>query len=228
MIYNNSNFVDSYNNTNGKGAQNLALNELSKVLGQNKEVVIGALNEAGVNVPQNASIEGIVKAMKRNSDNPRVKKYIGTIIVASSEVGDNYDHFLGKKADGTPRAGTKFFQNIFKRKPKDPNKPKKGVFGGIFKKDETTGKRKFGNWFNKNKETINDVGSSALSGLFNRGKTDEVVSAGEYHEEKNNGAGGVNGGDEKKGMSMLTKIGIGVGVIGIIAFVVWRMNKKKK
>jgi hypothetical protein len=224
MIYNNSNFIETYNNANGRGAQNLALNEFTQILGTNPDVIKGALLEAGVRLPRNVSNEGIVKAIQRNSSNPKLKKYLGAVVVASAEV-DSYDHFLGKKKDGTPRAGTKFFSNIFKKKDKDPNKTKgKGIFGGFFKKDEETGKSKFGSWFSKNKDNINDVGGSLLSGLTKPKNSQDVVEGADYYGNK--GTNNQDGGG-KKPMSMLVKVGIGVAVIGVLAFIVYKMRGKK-
>ena len=225
MIYNNSNFIETYNNANGSGAQNLALNEFTQILGTNPDVVKGALLDAGIRVPYDVSNDGVVRAIRNNSSNPKLKKYLGAIVVASAEV-DSYDHFLGKKKDGSPRAGTKFFSNIFKKKEKDPNKPKgKGFFGGIFKKDPETGKSKFGNWANKNKESINDVGGSLLSGLMKKKNSEDVVEGANYYGNRGNGNPPTTG---KKPMSMLVKIGIGVAVIGVLAFVIYKTRGKRK
>lgn len=228
MIYENINFVETYNNANGKGAENLAMSEFAKLLGENKEVVIVALQDTGVRVPSDASNAAIVKLIRNNRNNQTLKKSLGALILANSEV-DSYEHFLGKKADGTPRLNLKNIGKIFKKKPKDPNAPagdKKGSWWSrVFKKDETTGKSKAGSWFTKNKQSINDLGSSLLSGL-GKGKNSENVTEGaNYHSDKGSN-GNKDNGDDKKGMSMMTKIGIGVGVIGLIAFVVWRMRKK--
>ena len=223
MIYNNSNFIETYNNANGSGAQNLALNEFTQILGTNPDVIKGALLDAGIRVPYDVSNDGLVRAIRNNSRNPKLKKYLGAIVVASAEV-DSYDHFLGKKKDGSPRAGTKFFSNVFKKKDKDPNKPKgKGFFGGIFKKDPETGKSKFGSWASK--ESINDVGGSLLSGLMKKKNSEDVVEGADYYGNRGNGNQPPAG---KKPMSMLVKIGIGVAVIGVLAFVIYKTRGKRK
>ena len=225
MIYNNSNFIETYNNANGSGAQNLALNEFTQILGTNPDVIKGALLDAGIRVPYDVSNDGLVRAIRNNSRNPKLKKYLGAIVVASAEV-DSYDHFLGKKKDGSPRAGTKFFSNVFKKKDKDPNKPKgKGFFGGIFKKDPETGKSRFGSWASKNKESINDVGGSLLSGLMKKKNSEDVVEGADYYGNRGNGNQPPAG---KKPMSMLVKIGIGVAVIGVLAFVIYKTRGKRK
>ena len=229
MIYENSNFVDTYNNANGKGAENLAMSEFAKLLGTHKGVVIVALQDTGIRVPRNVSNDGIIKLIRANSNKPLLKKSLGALILANSEV-NSYDHFLGKKKDGTPRLNLKNIGNIFKKKSKNGESgDKKGSWWSrVFKKDETTGKSKAGSWVSKNKSTITDLGNSLLSGLTKGNNSANVSEGADYHEENKNKGNGGNGGDDKKeGMSMMTKIGIGVGVLGIIALVVWKMRGKK-
>ena len=229
MIYDNTNFVETYNNANGKGAENLALNEFSKLLGTHKALVIAALMDAGISVPRGVSNEGIIKLIRRNGNNTMLKTALGAIILASTDTDDRYHNFqaLFKKKDGTPR---KFnLGKLFKKKtgaPKDPNKPTLGQrIGGLFKKDETTGKSKAGSWFQKNKESINNIGGSLLSGLGKGNNSANVSDAADYHSQSGAPPAGTNG-DKKPPMSMMMKIGIGVGVLGVIALIVWKMRKK--
>jgi len=224
MIYNNTNFVETYNNANGRGAQNLALNEFSKLLGTNKAVVVAALMDAGISVPREVSNEGIVKLIQRNRDNHMLKKSLGAVILASTDKDDRYHNFqaIFKKKDGTPR---KFnLGKLFKKKENsDPNKKGLGArISGLFKRGDD-GKSKVGNWFNKNKQSITDIGSSLLAGLGNRNNSQNVVEGADYHSKN----GTPTNGDKKGKMSMMTKIGIGVGVLGLIAFIVWRTRRKK-
>ena len=106
MIYNNMSFVDTYNNANGKGAENLALSEFAKLLGTNKEVVLIALHDAGVRVPRGVSNSGIVKIIRKNRNNSNLKKSLGALVLANSDA-NSYSQFLGKKKDGTPRLSLK-------------------------------------------------------------------------------------------------------------------------
>jgi len=215
MIYNNMSFVDTYNNANGKGAENLALSEFAKLLGTNKEVVLIALHDAGIRVPRGVSNSGIVKLIRRNKNNPSLKKSLGALVLANSDV-NSYSEFLGKKKDGTPRLNL----SIFKKKNKDPDAPKKGnFFTRLFKKGDD-GTSKAGNWFNRNEDNITEIGSSLLEGIGKGNNNEDVAEGADYHSEKGGGGG------KSKGMSMITKIGIGVGVIGLLALVVWKMRKK--
>tara|TARA_R110002020_G_scaffold65554_1_gene173101 strand:+ start:11823 stop:12515 length:693 start_codon:yes stop_codon:yes gene_type:complete len=227
MIYNNTNFVETYNHANGKGAENLALNEFSKLLGTNKAIVIAALMDAGIKVPREVSNEGIVKLIRRNRNNPMLKKSLGAIILASTDTDDKYHNFqaIFKKKDGTPR---KFnLGKLFKKKENsDPNKKGLGArISGLFKKKGEDGKSPAGTWYNKNKESISNIGNSLLSGLGKGNNSANVVQASDYHSE--NGTPPTNNGDKKPPMSMMTKIGIGVAVLGVIALVVWKMRGKK-
>ena len=216
MIYNNMSFVDTYNNANGKGAENLALSEFAKLLGTNKEVVLIALHDAGVRVPRGVSNSGIVKIIRKNRNNSNLKKSLGALVLANSDA-NSYSQFLGKKKDGTPRLSLK----IFKKKNKDPNAPKKGnFFSRLFKKNED-GTSRAGNWYKQNEENITEIGSSLISGIGKGNNNESVVEGADYHSENNPS-------DSKPPMSMITKIGIGVGIIGIIAFVVYKMKKGKK
>lgn len=209
-------FVDTYNNANGKGAENLALSEFAKLLGTNKEVVLIALHDAGVRVPRGVSNSGIVKIIRKNRNNSNLKKSLGALVLANSDA-NSYSQFLGKKKDGTPRLSLK----IFKKKNKDPNAPKKGnFFSRLFKKNED-GTSRAGNWYKQNEENITEIGSSLISGIGKGNNNEIVVEGADYHSE-NNPSG------SKPPMSMITKIGIGVGIIGIIAFVVYKMKKGKK
>jgi len=225
MIYDNTNFVETYNNANGKGAENLALNEFSKILGTHKALIIAALMDAGISVPRGVSNEGVIKLIRRNRNNTMLKTALGAIILASTESDNRYHNFFKKKD------GTRWGSNLFKKKngePKDPNKPTLGQrIGGLFKKDPETGKTKAGSWVKKNKESITNIGSSLLSGLMNRNNSQNVVEGADYHSE--NGTPPTNGkGNDDKKMSMMTKIGIGIGVIGVIALIVWKMRGKGK
>tara|TARA_R110000803_G_scaffold191538_3_gene254233 strand:+ start:872 stop:1522 length:651 start_codon:yes stop_codon:yes gene_type:complete len=216
MIYNNMSFVDTYNNANGKGAENLALSEFAKLLGTNKEVVLIALHDAGVRVPRGVSNSGIVKIIRKNRNNSNLKKSLGALVLANSDA-NSYSQFLGKKKDGTPRLSLK----IFKKKNKDPDAPKKGnFFSRLFKKNED-GTSRAGNWYKKNEENITEIGSSLISGIGKGNNNESVVEGADYHSENNTSG-------SKPPMSMITKIGIGVGIIGIIAFVVYKMKKGKK
>tara|TARA_R110000824_G_scaffold199124_2_gene383170 strand:+ start:491 stop:1141 length:651 start_codon:yes stop_codon:yes gene_type:complete len=216
MIYNNMSFVDTYNNANGKGAENLALSEFAKLLGTNKEVVLIALHDAGVRVPRGVSNSGIVKIIRKNRNNSNLKKSLGALVLANSDA-NSYSQFLGKKKDGTPRLSLK----IFKKKNKDPNAPKKGnFFSRLFKKNED-GTSRAGNWYKQNEENITEIGSSLISGIGKGNNNESVVEGADYHSENNTSG-------SKPPMSMITKIGIGVGIIGIIAFVVYKMKKGKK
>ena len=218
MIYNNMSFVDTYNNANGKGAENLALSEFAKLLGTNKEVVIIALNDSGVIVPRGVSNSGIVKLIRKNRNNSNLRKSLGALVLANSDV-KSYSQFLGKKKDGTPRLSLK----MFKKKNKDPDAPKKGnFFTRLFRKNED-GTSPAGNWYKNNEENINDVGSSILSGIGKGKNTETINEAADYHSENTDKDSG-----NKTSMSMITKIGIGVGVIGIIAFVVYKMRNSSK
>ena len=69
------------------------------------------------------------------------------------------------------------------------------------------------------------MGGSLLSGLMKKKNSEDVVEGADYYGNRGNGNQPPAG---KKPMSMLVKIGIGVAVIGVLAFVIYKTRGKRK
>jgi len=240
MIYEFSNFVDTYSNADGKSQERMAISQFSKILGQTPKTIEVAITDAGIDVPTGASKNQMVDIIRNNIGNRKLKTHLGTLIVAQAQAeGENLNLF-GKKADGTSRGGTAFFSKIgglFKKKnannPVDGTTPttggteKKGFFKNLFgsRTNEAGEKQpsKFGSWFSKNSDAIGNIGGSLLGGLFGDKGSDDAKEQSTHYQE---GAGGTPTTGGKKG-GMGKKILIGVAILGVIGGVIYFVRKKK-
>lgn len=250
MRYEHFNFTDSYANAAGKDQETLALNELAKLIGQNKEALVVAMNEAGVAIPFDATPQQITSTIKANAGNEQLKHHLGGLILANAQIDEEVQsNFLGKNKAGVSRWKSTFgkggsvgswFKKTFKRKnpsttPNATNvqKEKKGFLGGIFKrkmvKDPTTGEMvkgtsAAGDWFGRNADAIGSIGSSLLGGLFGKKDAESNVADGaNYYGGGNQGGGqgGQGGGKSKTGRIVLFAV-LGLVVIGGIVLLARR------
>ena len=157
---------------------------------------------------------------------------------------DNFNLF-GTKTKGAnigqKRWGSKLFSgigNLFKKKgaksPKDGTTTmtggteKKGFFKNLFgsrkNKDGTKAPSVFGSWFNKNSESIANIGGSLIGGLFGKGGSSAEQQSNTYSGGGQQGGGQQQGGGGKGGM--MKKIMIGVGVLVLIGGIVWLVRRK--
>ena len=242
MIYEFSNFADTYSNADGESKERMAISQFSKILGQSPKTIEVAISDADIPVRENSSMPELIEVIKANKDNKKLKFHLGTLIVAQAQAeGENLNLF-GKKADGSQRSGSKLFSgigNMFKKKgavsPTDGTTPttggteKKGWLKGLFSsnKDPKTGAKqpsKFGSWFKSNSESIANVGGSLLSGLFSSKGSDNANQQSEYYAGQGQPATNTGGG-AKSGMGK--KILIGVAGLGVIGLIVYLIRRKK-
>lgn len=249
MMYEFSNFTHNYMNADGDVKGKMALTQFAKLLGSSPKTIETAIFDADIPVPSGASKEQMIAIIKNNGTNPKLRRHLGTLIVAQAEVdGDNLNLF-GKKADGTSRSGSALFGKIgkgiggiFKRKnstsPTDGSSTtgggteKRGFFGNLFGKrppnaDGTKQKSVFGNWFSNNSGAISDIGGSLIGNLFGGGDKSASSQSNNYgggNDAGNTGAGNTGGGGAAGGMGK--KIIIGVAALGIIGLVIFLIRRK--
>jgi hypothetical protein len=242
MIYEFSNFVDNFNHADGNTQEKMAITQFSKILGSSPDTIKVALEDADIQVPQGATKGKLIELIQKNSTNKKLKTHLGTIMVVQAEQ-DNFNLF-GTKTKGVnigqKRWGTKLFKgigNMFKKKgAKSPTDgtttmkggtEKKGFFKNLFgsrkNKDGTKKSSVFGSWFNKNSDSIANIGGSLIGGLFGGGKSAEQQSN-TYSGGGQTGGGQQQGGGGKGGM--MKKIMIGVGVLVLIGGIVWLVRRK--
>jgi len=249
MIYEFSNFTDTYNNADGESKGRMAVSQFSKILGQSPKTIEVAISDAGIDVPTGASKSDMIEIIKQNSDNENLRDHLGTLIFVQAKAEGEGLNFFGKKADGTQRSGSKLFSgigNMFKKKgASDPvtggvgtggGTEKKGWLKGLFSsnKDAAGNKQpsKFGSWFGKNSDAISSIGGSLLGGLFSKGGSESANEQSNTHS--NTGGGNTGGGNTSSGgggggakSSMAKKILIGVAALGVIGTIIFLVRRKK-
>jgi hypothetical protein len=179
MIYKSYNFVDSYSNASGNRKNSMVLGELGKVINKEPKAVINALRDAGVKVRGGASRRDLVRLIIANKRNKRLVQNLSVLITASATATDSFDNLMDEKLPTLPAtaggkltsttaptelAGTNILQKIGaffqKRKSErelDQTKKRTPQEESFFKR--------FGNWFNKNRDTIGQVGNTLYTSL---------------------------------------------------------------
>ena len=245
MLYEFSNFVDNFNNADGDSQEKMAITQFSKILGSSPDTIKVAIEDANIDVPQGATKGKLIEIIKKNATNKKLKTHLGTIMVVQAEQ-DNFNFFgTAKKGAniGQKRWGSKLFSgigNLFKKKgaksPTDGTTPttggteKKGFFKNLFgsrkNADGTKKSSVFGSWFNKNSDSIANIGGSLLGGLFGGGDKSAETQSNTYGGG-NQGGGNQGGGNQGGGNSgMMKKIMIGVGALVVIGGIVWLVRRK--
>jgi hypothetical protein len=248
-MYEFSNFTHNYMNADGDVKGKMALSQFAKLLGNSPKTIETAIFDADIPIKSGASKDEMIAIIKSNMKNVKLRRHLGTLIVAQAEVdGDNLNLF-GKKADGSQRSGSALFGKIgkgiggiFKRKgAKSPDgsgtttgggTEKRGFFGNLFGKrpnnpDGTKQKSAFGSWFSNNSGAIADVGGSLLGNLFGGGDKSASTQANNYGTGNNNDGGGNQnqGGGNQQGGGMKKKILIGVGILGVLGLVIFLVKR---
>jgi len=192
MIYHSYNFVDSYSNASGNRQDKIVLGELGKVINKEPKAVITALKNAGIQVPKRATRKDLVRLIIANKRNKMLIQSLSVLITASATYnqsafsnfgeGDNSEEGLTKLptlsasqglkgqaqgttelAKGADTGGKGFLQGIVnffqgRKASKDVNVTKSTA-------EEQSNWKKFQNWFNKNRGTINQVGTTLYNSL---------------------------------------------------------------
>jgi len=216
--------VQKFYNATGQVKSDVVIADLGNLIAKEPKAVVVAIQNAGISLPLNSSKASITKTILENSQNKRLIENLSAVVI----LNENYNELFGKgkKGGATPPATggtgdkTGFFKKIgnFFKRPTNP--------------DGTKGKSQFGNWFNRNKGTMGDVGNALTTTLAQnrlaQGNTGQGNTGqggffgGQMGANQNN-----QGGNVKPPMSMGMKIAIGGGVLLVIVGVVLVMRKKK-
>ena len=182
MIYQSYNFVDSYSNASGNRKNSMVLGELGKVINKEPKAVIDALRDAGIKVRGGASRRDLVRLIIANKRNKRLVQNLSVLITASATQTDSFTNLMEEKIPTLPASegltglakGTTelakgksdgtflqkiglFFQKRKSEKELDPTKKRTPQEESFFKR--------FGNWFNKNRDTIGQVANTLNNSL---------------------------------------------------------------
>lgn len=241
MIYHSYNFVDSYSNASGNRKDKIVLGELGKVIHREPKAVINALQNAGISVPKKATRKDLVRLIIANKRNKTLVQNLAVLITASATYekvgfsnfgeGDTSEEGLTKLPT---LSASKGLQGLSKGTETLKGTESKGwlqKIGDFFQNrkantdttkkasaTEQSGWKKFTAWFNKNRDTISQVGGTLYTslGTANSGSIPTGAGAGD---------GGAGAGSDQTWIQRNK----GLVVVGIIAIAgaVYFMTKKK-
>lgn len=209
--------IYKYQNVNGMSKSQEVVEGLGQVIAQEPQAVIIAIRNAGIILPMSSSIASITKTIKSNTSNKRLMQNLSAVVLLHKE----YKQFYNKEGK------TGFFKKI----------------GNLFRKpvneDGSRGQSNFGSWWQRNKSDANEVGGILARSIMPNQIT---IGGGALVESGNQGgrpSPTSNRGrstldltdddmNDKKKMSMQTKLAIGAGVLALIGVVVFVVRRKKK
>jgi len=202
----------------------MVLGELGKVINKEPKAVIDALRDAGVKVRGGASRRELVRLIIANKRNKRLVQNLSVLITASATATDSFSNLMdddklaplpatagGKltsttaptelakgKSDGTflQKIGA-FFQKRKSERELDPTKKRTPQEESFFKR--------FGNWFNKNRDTIGQVGNTLYTSL----------GTANQNQITTDGGGNNDGGGADQTWIQRNKVVVVVGLIAI-------------
>ena len=237
MIYKSYNFVDSYSNASGNRKNSMVLGELGKVINKEPKAVIDALRDAGVKVRGGASRRDLVRLIIANKRNKNLVQNLSVLITASATATDSFTNMMDEKlptlpasegltglakgttelakgkSDGTflQKIGS-FFQKRKLEKQLDPTKKRTPQEESFFKR--------FGNWFNKNRETIGQVGNTLYTSLG-------TANQNQINTDGDGGGNGDGGGADQTWIQK-NKVLVVVGLIAIAGGIYFLTKGKGK
>jgi len=183
MIYHKYNFTDTYLNASGNKRTKMVLGELGKIIRNHKDAVIGAIEDAGITINNNANRREIIKTILNNRRNMRLMNNLSALIVASSSFDGEYSAFFkkdetnvgsntgtaateGDKTGWMSKIGEWFKAGKEKRQKKQAEAKAQG---------KPTFWQRIGGFFIKNKENIGAVAGSIYGGLQNTKQADAIM-----------------------------------------------------
>ena len=167
MIYEKHNFNESFSNATGDTRNRMSIFELGKTIKKYPKEVISAIQDANVNINENANTREIIKTILNNKRNTRMIQNISAIIFASSSFDGNYSNLNEDKGTGVvgdEKEKGKFMQGVgaFFKGGKERREKRKADATASGK---PTFWQKVGGFFKKNKEGITTIGTSLYDGL---------------------------------------------------------------
>lgn len=250
MIYKTYNFVDSYSNADGSQKSSMVLGELSKVIRNQPKAVISALKDAGIALPKNVTRKQLTRLIIANKRNRKMSENLAILITANvtPSLGmipkgvEKFDNLVDPTQGDTPLptlptsaglqglakgtgqlAGTEkekgnWFETITK------------IFQGGKTKQADAGTtdadkqrlKRFGDWFNKNRDTIGQVGATIYGSLQANGKIPTTGGDGSGGGGNNNNLPPATWFERNKNAVLIG----GVIALGAIAYFATRKGKK--
>lgn len=200
MIYKTYNFVDSYSNADGSQKSSMVLGELGKVIRNQPKAVFSALKDAGIALPKNVTRKQLTRLIIANKRNRKMSENLAILITANvtpslgmiPKGADKFDNLIdpttGGSEDKIPTLpasaglqglakGTGELAGTEKEKGNWFETITKIFQGGKTKQAdagttdaEKKGLKRFADWFNKNRDTIGQVGTTIYGSLQANGK----------------------------------------------------------
>lgn len=173
MIYEKHNFNESFSNATGDARNRMSIYQLGKTIKDHPKEVISAIQDANVNIKENANTREIIKTILTNKRNKQMIQNISTIIFASSSFDGNYSNLNegntpvveGEKGKVMAQIG-EFFKAGKERRTKRRAEREASGKPSVF--------QRIGSFLNKNKEGITTIGASVYDGLQTKQGTDAL------------------------------------------------------
>lgn len=210
MIYNNDNMRDSVNRKGKLKRRRLVLNQFAWLLVNKREEVIGAFEDAGYErVDEDATPKQLKRIVRRavmrlrdkRGNSPKAKKLISNLsilILANEQEKSQFSNFFKKKDKGADAGADA---------------------GATTPPDADASDSQKSSWLADNSETIGNIGSSLLSGLFSNKGNDQVNS---QISSSNN----MPMNQPKKSNTGLI-IGVGIGILALTGIGVYLYKRSK-
>jgi len=224
MVQSNENMSKIFNKGNVRSKQKIALSFLGKIIKDHKIHIIDAFAKEGILLDKNISNEKLIFQIKKtlmqnNQQAKNLKTSLAILILAKK---DNFSDFFSLSKDKTPKIPkVKAPKTTRVKTPKEPKVKDGNIFTRLFKKNEVTGTSKAGDFYRNNKDGVDLLGGTILTGLAQRG-SQNVVSAG-----INNSVADNNNLDGSKKTSYL-KYALIIGGVAIAGFIVYKIIKRNK
>ena len=220
MIYEKHNFNESFSNATGDTRNRMSIYQLGKTIKDHPKEVVSAIQDANVNIKENANTREIIKTILTNKRNKQMIQNISAIIFASSSFDGNYSNLdeetsvvAGEKGKVMEQIGA-FFKGGKERRAKRKADREASGKPSVF--------QRIGGFFKKNKESIAGIGTGLYDGL--QTKQGENV----LNTQGGGNGGGDGGGDGELSFFEKNKMYI-IGAIVIVGgFFAYKYYAKKK
>lgn len=224
MVQSNENMSKIFNKGNARSKQKIALSFLGKIIKDHKIHILDAFAKEGILLDKNISDKKLIFEIKKtlmqnNQQAKNLKTSLAILILAKK---DNFSDFFSLSKDKTPKIPkVKAPKTTRVKTPKEPKVKDGNLFTRLFKKNEVTGTSKAGDFYRNNKEGVDLLGGTILTGIAQRG-SQNVVSTGISNNVADN-----NNLDGSKKTSYL-KYALIIGGIAIVGFIVYKIVKRNK
>lgn len=210
-------------------------NVFRELITKDKAGVVNVFNTLNIRLVKNFSTEDLIRKIKYYFFGrfilPKKRKIQKLFRIKIRELlkangineGSNFSDFFNLSRNKTPKV-PKAVKPPKVKAPKTAKEPKVkdgNFFTRLFKKDEVTGTSKAGDFYRNNKEGIDLLGNTILTGIAQRGSKD-VINAGINNEVSDNN----NVVQSKK--TPYLKYALIVGGIAVAGFIVYKIVKRNK